>query len=310
MHMADGYEYWREELKGVKHSRDTLDKIWGFWRIVGARTKPDFPFAAWSDGGEGTLLKLSRKDPIPLDGDEGYRMFQFQWPHAIAVTRDEYNLAIDTGYWSDGKPSRKEENVADEKPLEWQSNFAPANEVIAERINLLIEKIDALLPINSKEAADKASELGVKLKAAVTEGDGLFKTDLAPAEEAVNAVKTKWAAVKTGDTKVTSLRAAIRAWLKLEEQRVAKEAAEAAAKAAETGQPAPAAEPAKVEVTPAYGRKTTLRTVKRGRITDATAFVAALENDGDLKDLLQRKANAFARSGITMPGVEIYEDRE
>ena len=317
---AAGYDYWRAELAAPKsQSRDTSLPIWGFWRIENARTKPDTPFAAWGDE-SGTVYKIGRKDSILSTTEDAQRFFTFSFPHAIAVEESEYKNALVTGYWSDGKPSRQIEAVANERATEGQSNYAPVHEVIGERIELLMEKADACIPVDTKEKAEALAEIGQRLAAVVKEGEGFREKELAPLNEKVATINTQWASVQQAAGRLPGLRHSLRAWLKSEEDRLAKEArlAEEARKsspaegsgATETEGGVAPTPPPKVKVAPAYGRATVLRKVVRGVIIDRAKFLRSVKDDDDVTELLQRKANALARAGTKKPGMTIEESRE
>lgn len=307
--MASSYDYWRRELKTPgSQPRDTAEPIWGRWRIVGARTGHDTPFAVWGDE-SGSLFKIGRKDAIPSTSPEAMQFMAMSFPHAVAVTEEDYKAALVDGIWPDGKPSRKPEAIVDERPKEGQSNYAPANEVIAERIEQLLEKIKEIQPINSQERADKANELGQKLKAAVAEGTAAREAARLPAVEALAEVDKKWVAVGAGDETLVLLRKSVREWLKAEEARIAAEARAAAAAAEKAGLPPPLPDPPKVAAKSTYGRTTTLRTVKRGQITNIDKFFYQVKDQTDVIEFMQKKANAFARNSVEVEGMKIVEDR-
>ena len=61
----------------------------------------------------------------------------------------------------------------------------------------------------------------------------------------------------------------------------------------------------KVRVGTATGRGVTVAKRKVGVITDPVAFFAAVKEDADIKEALQKKANALARAGTALAGMEI-----
>lgn len=314
------YEFWRIELDSPK-SQDRLSveakDIWGFWRIEGARTKPDYPFAAWEENGE-TVFKFGRKAPILSGSEEGQNALSFSFPHAIAVSEDEYKAALLEGTWSDGKPSRQPGAVADERATEGQSNYAPVHEVLRERVDSILEKIAALKPIDSQAKADKLAELGQQLKAVLTEAAGAWTKEREPHESTLTGIATNYAFVGVGDGVLKQSRLDLREFLKAEEARLAK-IAEEARKSSEVVGDADGAEalggvtptpPPKAKASSAFGRATVLRTVRKGVITDRAKFLRAVKDDDDVTEVLQRKANALARAGTKKPGMEIEESRE
>ena len=311
------YEFWRAELSAPK-SQDRLSvepkDIWGFWRIAGARTKPDFPFAAWEERGE-TVFKFGRKAPFPAGSEEGQNAITFSFPHAIAVTEEEYKTALLDGTWSDGKPSRQPGPIADERPAEGQSNYAPINEVIKERVESLLEKIAALKPVDSQAKADKLAEYGQSLKAALIEATGAWTKEREPYDATLTVIANSYAFVGVGDRVLKQSRLDLREFLKAEEARLAEEARKSseakgsADGAKDLGEVTPTPSP-KAKASSAFGRATVLRTVRKGIITDRAKFLRAVKDDDDVTELLQRKANALGRAGTKKPGMEIEESRE
>jgi len=307
------YDYWHAEL-AAPGSKDRLnvsvDDIWGYWRIQGARTKPDYPFAAWQ-AENGTVFKFGRKPPFDAESVEGQNALSFSFPHAIAVSETEYKTALIEGTWSDGKPSRQPGAIADERPEEGQSNYAPVHEVLQERIESIIEKIKALDPVDTQEKADKLSGLGQELKAAITEATGAYSALRKPHDDALAVVSANYVFIKSGENMLAASRTTLRDFLRKEEARLAEEARKSsevqgsAGEAKAEGVPTP-----KAKASSAFGRATVLRTVKKGVITDRAKFLRAVKDDADITDLLQRKANALARAGTKKPGMEIEESRE
>lgn len=311
------YEFWRAELASPK-SQDRLsvaaEDVWGFWRIEGARTKPDYPFAAWEENGV-TVFKFGRKAPIPAGSEDGQNALAFSFPHAIAVTEEVYKAALLDGTWSDGKPSRQPGGVADEHATEGQSNYAPVHEVLKERVDSLLEKIAALKPIDSQAKADKLAEYGQGLKAVLTEAAGAKAKESKPYDDALVVIDTNYAFANVGDGVLKQSRLDLREFLKAEDARLAKIAEEArksseAAGSADDAKPVEVAPPPKAKASSAFGRATVLRTVRKGVITDRAKFLRAVKDDDDVTELLQRKANALARAGTKKPGMEVVEERQ
>jgi hypothetical protein len=60
----------------------------------------------------------------------------------------------------------------------------------------------------------------------------------------------------------------------------------------------------------AYGRNSGLKKVKRGKIVDMAAFLAANVDNAEIKELAQKIANRLAKAGVTLPGMEITEVME
>ena len=113
----DDYDYWHRELAGAGQSRDTLEPVCGRWRIVGAKTKPDYPVAIWRETDGSIWAKIAHAEPIHQDSG-AYRDFEaFGFLKAVAVTSEHYEMAMEAGIWPDGKPA-KAKKIA--KVLDWQ----------------------------------------------------------------------------------------------------------------------------------------------------------------------------------------------
>lgn len=319
------YDLWEQEL-ATPGSVDRLTDNrlhWGFWRNAGPRTEHDTPVAIWGDD-SGSLIKWGRKDPIPLSGPNEERWSVWAYHKAIAVTEADYTHALLTGEWPDGKRSRATSDtpLADAIAKPGESNFAPVHEVITERIRELLDQITALGALDTQEKADKATEIGIRLKAAMEEGDVAADKERKPFADKLAEVNERWKVLFKLSDKLTDLRQSVRAFLKRENDRLAEEARKAAeaTKAKDPVPPsgdvaeAPAATPsppvAAPAVRPAYGRAVTLRTVRRGRITDFNKFLKVVAKDVDLIALVQKKADAFARAQSAKPGMEIIQTKE
>ncbi|MER8602836.1 hypothetical protein NKH48_03440 [Mesorhizobium sp. M1233] len=261
--MTDFYAYWREEQAqpGV-NARDTDRRdLAGFYRMKGAKTKPDYPVALWMNAAEKLLLKVGRQKPIEEKTDAFWDFLGSGWFHCIAVEHAEYLKAFETGEWSDGKPARQVEKVV-EPPKEPEQAPAPqevANapsvripgvpvaagdnggpplgQEIAEQVkaeNLLLNQLTAT-PVTDKDTAEKVGECVNRLRALKSRGEKEHEIAKAPwleggriVDNAFNpSVKAAAAGIKLGADRVT-------AFLRAEQARLEAIAlVEAAAKQAE-----------------------------------------------------------------------------
>jgi hypothetical protein len=286
----------------------------GFWRIIGARTKWDTPCAIWQDG-DTRVIKWGRKDPIPFVMREEEDWWTWSYPKARAVTQEDWEAAVRSGEWTDdGKPARQPTKVADEPAKAEQSNYASTAAVITERLNEIIEAAEAIgSPILTSESAAKANEIGIRLRAVLEEGTAARNKELAPVEEQMGQIKSAWQIVPYADGYLKGLRSRVRDYLKREEQRLANEAKQSTGAAPAVGADPPptssgsAAPVDTPKITSQFGRAVTLRTARVGVITDEAAFIAVIRNDKDFQELLQKKANAYARAQTAVAGMTIEE---
>lgn len=247
------YALWRAELKTPTPEDRRVDRITdaplmsGFWRMEGARTKPDWPVAIWTEDGKTSTvfqigLKIMRTD---THADEWHDFVVGGWLKCIAVEQAAWSSALETKRWPDGKPAREitNEEKADIIPSTPASEGgnAPVDEN-GEPIDQDWEQIKANLerdakalkelgPINSLDVANKAAEIIERMRANGTEGETRRKAEKKPHDEAAAKVQAKWVPVLAPASElVKAVVSAIDKWKRAEEQRLAREAAEEARK--------------------------------------------------------------------------------
>ena len=196
-----------------------------------------------------------------------------------------------------------------------------------------------------KAAADHINQLEKDLKAC----EEKFKAEKAPHEEKLAEIRARFRPrLDSFEICLKVVRPRFRAWIKLKEDRrkaaqadEERKAAEAQRRAdqlaeqAKAGGPnavsqtilaheatqelerarqALAAIPQRAQVRGNLGGRThSLRTVWHARIIEDDLLYMHLRNDRDVKDLLQRKADAAARGGVrnpNLPGCEIFSTQE
>lgn len=328
--MSDNsYAYWQQELKAPGQSRDVDSKIAGFWRSAGARTKVDWPIAIWYADGTPNI-KIGNKHEVGFNGEQEF-MSGATWLGCSAVSKAEYDAAMATGRWADGKAARNmteaEKHDIDLTPGD---NAAPVEEQLADQIATLAEKIEATSEPTTQAAADALSGLLDKMRVLLREAETRRVEEKYPHRLAAEAVDAKWRMV-TGLGAVAGINGETRrkAFLRKEQARIDEEASEErdrqeeerrkaaeeahqagdAEKAAEiAAAPLPAAEAPRARAGSATGRATGLRKVKVGVITERAAFIAALEGQADFDAFLTDKAQKLARAGVELAGMKINEE--
>lgn len=246
------YTLWHKELRHPTPEEHRLQRtttpseMSGYWRIVGARTKPDYPVAIWTaDGETDTIIQIGRMTPVRTNGrhdDKHWQEFaNGSWLHCIAVTEDEYHRAMDDkgpGKWDDGKPARQ--LTADQKlgldipttPAEQGGNMPPEaaaeieHEQIVEKIEALVEKANAIGKIDSIEKANEAAAIIEPLRGLGTRGEARRKSEKQPHLEAAAAVDAKWSAVRLASEAVKVLLDAVDGFRRAEKRRLEQEEAE------------------------------------------------------------------------------------
>lgn len=343
----NSYAVWQAARRGIAPDPQSDHNISGFWRIVAAKTKPDTPVAIWPIDENKQVAKIGRRSPVEEGSVDWHDFIGWGWTKCVAVTKPEYDSAIETGEWRDGKPSRAR---TDEEKLgvatSGGDNAPPADELIEDQIKAAVETAQTITKVTNADEARRANELAERLQGLYRLGDAQRDKEKRPHDEAAKAVQARWLPIITpAETERKRLIAAAKEWIKAEEARVAREveaerrkrqaaidaeneriaqanAAKIAEAEKEGGQPieaeelepiAPAvAEVPKVQAASTFGRATGLRTVTRGKITDMAALAAALVaiKHPELVDLLQKLANRAAKANLPLAGMEITETRE
>lgn len=346
--MADGYETWRQEIdnpiKPGERGDDGSASHYGFWRLIAARIKPDYPTALWPDG-EGRVIVRIGKREFFLDSPDGNDFIASSWPWCAAVPKAAYDAAVESGRWADGKPSRK---MDDEEKLGIDlspgPNAAPIEEAIADQIATIADKLTKTKePTSRAEASALAGDLD-RMRLLLKRADEQRTKEKEPFLVGGRTVDEKWKTIaEPGGDAYRAGTERQKAYLRKEQARLDVEAREkerqaravAAAEAArlaeeenarrageakEAGEPAP--EPVKAEdiavaVAPvqaerakagtSYGRATGLRKVKVAIIEDRDKLIAHIKDDFDFTTYLQGRADAALRAKVVLPGVKIDE---
>lgn len=92
----------------------------GYWRIMGALTKWDTPVCVWrADDEESIILQVGRNRPInsfasPRDYED---FMEMAFLKCAAARRAEYDIALETGRWPNGRLSRDPVQIEDPAAL-------------------------------------------------------------------------------------------------------------------------------------------------------------------------------------------------
>lgn len=233
----EGFEYWTRELVEIdagfvpsidfpgKQERMTSEDVLGFWRLMGARTKPDAPIAIWRDDGQtDIIIQFGRKTPERFDpkGRAWHEFMSSTFLKCAAVRRRQWNAALETGKWEDGKISREqtvnEQLGLDEIPTTpaSQGGNMPEGEdadklhaQIEAKIGALTEKARAIGTIDTLDKANAAAEILEPLRGLYKQGENRRKEEVAPFDEGRAKVQAKWSilgsAKSWGETLVASI---------------------------------------------------------------------------------------------------------
>lgn len=339
--MTDQWQYWRDELANPGgHSRDEDRNISGFYRMDGARTKPSYPVAIWrEEGQEATIFQIGRKRPQNSDADnqEWHEFIGNGWTKCVAVTREEWNKALDTGFWSDGKHSRQMDET--EKlgiDTATGGNNAPAEESLADQISTLAEKIDGTPEPTTQDQANTLSGLLDKMRALLRLAEAERVKQKEPHLQASRAVDSAWTAIKTpGEQAGIAGEARRKAYLKKVQAKLDADAAaerkrqqdqidaeneSIRAAAADLGleqgsafvpeKVAPVIEAPRATAGSAYGRASGLKKITVVDAVDQAVLTKHFidTNDQDFANYLTDRAKKAIRAKITLPGVTTREE--
>lgn len=342
---AADWRYWRAELANPGSlPRDTAERIAGYWRIQSAKTKPDYPcYVGYSPEGN-VFWAVGRERAKSDKPDEWHDFMSWTFPKCVAITKDAYHAALETGFWPDGKPVWK---MTDEQKhgidISSGDNAAPVDEALSDQIKALAEKINATPEPTTQDAANALSGLLDKMRALLKLAKAQFETEKEPFLEGGRAVDAKWRSIRApGEEAGIGGEARRKAFLKKEQARLDAEAAEErrkqqaiidaenerirqenaqrAAEAAEAGKAepeeivpeiaAPAVEAPRATAGAAFGRNSGLKkvTVLDTLDAEALAFHFLETKDVDFINYLTDRARKAIRAKVTLPGVKTKDE--
>lgn len=257
--MADAYATWHAELKTPTPEADRMNRpmdvaaLAGFWRIEGARMKPDYPCAIWPQDGDAGLATFVKVGVGARDGEslfntitDGERVHEFigtTWLKCVAVEEGVYHQAMLTGRWPDGKPARqmsaeeKLDLVPDTPQAEGGNNPVGEDgqpldlfhEQVVTKIDAALAKAQALpFPITTMEDAQKGAEIIDTLTALGKQGEAKRKAAKQFWLDGAAAVDQKWSAVRSASEMIAKLKGVIETFKRAETARLQKIADEAA----------------------------------------------------------------------------------
>jgi hypothetical protein len=346
--MSTDWRYWRAELKAPgSQPRDTNDRVAGYYRSDGARTKPSWPVAVWYDEDGTPHVKVGNSQK---DGEAEYLTFKSEatWHRCVAVEHADYLVAMETGKWiSDGKHARHlDEAAKHDIDLSPGDNAAPVEESLADQIKALADKIDATPEPTTQEQANALSGHLDKMRALLRLAEAERVKLKEPHLQAGREIDATWAAVKQpGEQAGIAGEGRRKAFLRkeqarldaiAEQERIDRQKAidaenerirlENEARFAEAQQagaadvelepevtaPAPAVEPPRATAGSAFGRASGLKRVK---VVDAIDYPVLTKHfldvgDEDFRNYLMDRAKKATRAKVTLPGVSVRDEMQ
>lgn len=337
--MADLFAYWQREIDqpGSQRRDNVEEPLNGWWRSRGAKTKWDWPAVVWTDDRGLTWGQVGHAAPFEFNTDGWYRWYDWSFVKSDAVTEEEYQRAMDKGFWDDGKISRRplEDDpkathtayVGDDP----SSNAAPPRDELADMIEAIASQIAKIEVVEDQATADRMAGLLDRLRRLWKQSDEARAKEKEPHLTEGRMVDGRWKPILARAEVSGGLgKARLNKYLIAEENRLRaearaqREAEEAAARAA--AEAAGGSEPVEAPEQPDRGRRqpepvarahseyggkaASLTTRSYGVIENETKFINAIKGGSDFKDFIQKKADALARAGQQVNGMTIEKRRE
>lgn len=332
----DQFANWRKRLKGETVPTHDGEPDPGFYR------NRNIPVAYWYDNFGSAHPVLC----CHIDGKTANNGRPMQvWPFASKepVTKAAYDEYLKTGTWPDQHPAVTLSNNA---PLDDNSieGLTAQINMLANEADMLMGKGAA----KTQTEADHAADVAIRLGELWGRADSLRKIEKQPHYDKAVAVENKWRPLLDVASIYSRIKAIVcKPFIDAENARRQKaqddaiaaaaerarqqrEADDAARIAAETttdhveGSPADAAAPMPAAAytppppapIPAFkpasagtrGRKVSSRSKKVARITDYAKALDAFKDHPNIKDEVQRLANAQAKLGMPTAGCEIVDE--
>lgn len=275
------------------------------------------PVAIWKDDNDEFVALVGFDGASNLRPADGVWTYVCQYP----ISDETYQAAFTTGQWPDDPaPIDETETDGDDSP------FGKAKSTIAKEKEIADLYLSA--EIEAKDTADAVSALAKRVGSMAKRADDLRKQEKQPFLDAGREVDDKWRDVIAEAQDITSkLKRHLEPYL-LKQREADRERQEAERnradelrkKAAEANDPdsreeltrqaatadKEAAEPRRPQAG-RTGSRVGLRTEKYAVITDYDALLMHLKDNTEIRELVEKIANRAAKSGLTMPGMEIKE---
>lgn len=293
--MSDKNDFanWERLLAGERLPIDVNEPWTGFYKTRGREGRM-MPVSFWYVAG---VLRC-RVDNADVPPERAIEL----WPYASKspVSYKDYTARVETGKW------------LGEHTAVVNHNQAPPDdsvEALSERINDLAHEALALIEAGAAKddaACDQASDLANTLGELETKADKLRTTEKEPHMTAARAVDGKWNPLrdKAADFKRRLKAVVVTPWLRKKDE----ESAKAKTAAIVTGA-APETLPQPRLTAGSSKRATALRTHTLAKVNDWSALIAAIKDHPDIRETAQRIANASAKVGVALPGVEIVKEK-
>lgn len=225
--MTDIWDYWGSEITRTERGGEPCDphrqevtEIAGYWRVMAAKTKIDWPCLVWRNS-QDYLIQWGGARPKVMQPDEVNEFRAGTFLKCMAVRKAAWEQAILSKQWPDGKaaiPTTAEErqDIIPTTPAEEGGNMMLDEETgepvddfwlqIKTKLEALTTKAEGLgrvVSIKGKPAfqitdlatAEKAAKLRDDIREIGAMGEARRKEEKKPHDDAADAVQAKWVPV-------------------------------------------------------------------------------------------------------------------
>lgn len=291
---ADPYAWYRRALAATQAGQRIPAIVedqpqCGMYRRRKGKGGPWIPAAIWQENGE---LRCR------IGNDAADPHVEWLWLAKNPVPQEDAMAAFQTGRWPDDMAPDPAPTIGHNNgPVDLPDQL----KIEIDNAAYWLEKIQTIT--NQQDCTIAANMAGALVKIA-NEAKAKHAEEKEPHLTAGRAVDAKWLSlIESAKNLAAKLKGASGAWMVAEEKRLQKEQLRSAS-------PEGIAEPIKFKaVGGARGQKVALKTYRVAVITDYTALFMALKDNAAIKELVEKLANRSAQAGVTLPGMEISEER-
>jgi hypothetical protein len=309
---ASGWAYYQHALKGQDYPIHPHHAPIGFFRKWNRHKDKSWPVAIWEDQGkkfaqigDGAMVDISS-----AAAEQDFINDTFQWCSTNAIPYTAYE------FWKANRDWPPESGAAEvikaskaarteAAGIGHNSGEDPAveHEIFVDQVKAALAGVKALKTVTSDEQAAEATSLRNRLTELATEGGKKHAVEKKPHLDAGRAVDQRWNPV-INDAKdgATALRRAIEDF-KTAELRKRREAEAAAAAAANPVTEAPAKE----QITPAYGKRASVKPKMVPVRWDQDQVYLQLRDNPEIQQLIEKLVKKVYAAGGTLRTVETEE---
>lgn len=231
------------------------------------------------------------------------------------ITNEVYKHAVATGEWPDQHPAAQADRAAHADMANSPNAPEPDSlEAVKDSVENLSREAEELIkggPAKTKDASDRAADLGDRLRKLEVKADDRRKALHEPHKAEIKKLDGLWNPVRdmAAGAKERLKLFVVTPFLKAQTAEADRLRAEAAKQGDTSPQTAAAIDRTVRTVAGQGGRATALRTYKSAKITDYAKTLAHFAENEKVKELIQKLADADVRAGNTPAGCEIFEDQ-